>query len=153
MDVSAKFGGSQKAAFESNSAAETAEIAARFAAILPKDCFVALSGDLGAGKTAFVKGLAAALGVKETVKSPSFNIYSVYKTSDGRKFVHLDAYRLSSAASFDDLLLDEIAPSPRILCVEWPENVEKSVPEDAVRLKFTSRGENSRLIELSNLPL
>lgn len=138
--------------FTSDSPKATALIAEDIARRLSADCFVALSGDLGAGKTTFVKALAKELGVTASVKSPSFNIYSIYDTASGGKLVHLDAYRLSGAEAFEDLLLDEIVPTERVLCVEWPENISESVPEDAVRLKFTTTGEFGRVIEAQGLP-
>ena len=94
---------------ETSSAAEAADFAAAFAASFPPDFALTLSGDLGTGKTNFAKGLARGLGITETVKSPSFNICCIYDIPDGRKFVHIDAYRLSSPEAFDDLLIDEIA--------------------------------------------
>lgn len=123
-----------------SSAAEAADFAAAFAASLPPDFALTLSGDLGTGKTNFAKGLARGLGITETVKSPSFNICCIYDIPDGRKFVHIDAYRLSSPETFDDLLIDEIAPSPRILCIEWPEAVEAALPHIDARLKLSSDG-------------
>lgn len=123
-----------------SSAAEAADFAAAFAASFPPDFALTLSGDLGTGKTNFAKGLARGLGITETVKSPSFNICCIYDIPDGRKFVHIDAYRLSSPEAFDDLLIDEIAPSPRILCIEWPEAVEAALPHIDARLKLSSGG-------------
>ncbi len=127
---------------------DTTKLAADFAAYLLKsggdEILISLSGDLGSGKTAFVKGMARALGVSETVKSPSFNICCIYGTADKRRLVHVDAYRLSGREAFDGLLIDELAPAPRIVCVEWPESVGLS-GED-FRLKFEVVGENSRRI-------
>ena len=123
-----------------SSAAEAADFAAAFAASFPPDFALTLSGDLGTGKTNFAKGLARGLGITETVKRPSFNICCIYDIPDGRKFVHIDAYRLSSPEAFDDLLIDEIAPSPRILCIEWPEAVEAALPHIDARLKLFSDG-------------
>ena len=125
---------------ETSSAAEAADFAAAFAASFPPDFALTLSGDLGTGKTNFAKGLARGLGITETVKSPSFNICCIYDIPDGRKFVHIDAYRLSSPEAFDDLLIDEIAPSPLILCIEWPEAVEAALPHIDARLKLSSDG-------------
>ena len=110
-----------RAGFKSSAAADAAEFAAEFAKTLPKDAIITLSGDLGTGKTNFVKGIAKGLGVAEKVKSPSYNVYSIYTLPDGRKFLHMDAYRLSSPMALEELCLDEVAPSPRVLCVEWPE--------------------------------
>lgn len=103
---------------------DTARVAESFLRECGRDFSLGLNGDLGTGKTAFVKALAKALGIKQTVKSPSFNVCCMYDIPGGGKLVHVDAYRFSSAHEFENLLLDEIAPSPRILCVEWAQNAE-----------------------------
>ncbi len=135
-----------KRGLRSSSPEETEAIAGHFASIIPSDCFVALIGNLGAGKTTFVKALAKALGVPARVKSPSFNICLFYNIPSGGSFVHVDAYRLDSSEQFDALLLDEIAPSPKILCVEWADRI--SIPSGAYILNFSADGD-SRLITLS----
>ncbi len=117
----------------------TNAVASSFARIAGDDFSVALSGGLGAGKTAFVKGLARAKGITRKVKSPSFNICCVYDIPSGGKFAHVDAYRFADASRFEDLLLDEIAPSPRILCVEWAEVVADYFKPD-YWLDFDIRG-------------
>lgn len=132
----------------SNSEEETMELAGDFASMLPDNAFVALVGDLGAGKTTFVRGMAKALGVHSTVKSPSFNIYSIYDTSNGVKFLHMDAYRLDSPAQFYALDLDEVAPPPRITCVEWADKIGEIIPGDAFVVKMNQEGEG-RFIHLT----
>lgn len=88
--------------------------------------YLALSGDLGAGKTHFVKGLARALGVMQPVTSPTFNIYSLYEGT--RQLIHIDAYRLQNTDQLDDLLLDEFMKPGAIIAVEWSENVPDFFP-------------------------
>lgn len=125
-----------------SSAEETMALASEFALMLPDDAFVALVGDLGAGKTTFARGMAKGLGVKSTVKSPSYNIYSIYETLSGVKFLHMDAYRLDSVEQFDSLDLDEILPHPRISCVEWADKIWDRVPGNAfvVEMKIDALG-------------
>jgi len=128
--------------FKSDSAAATMLMAQRFAAELKAGDFIALHGNLGTGKTTFVKGLAKGLGVAQTVKSPSFSVYSVYDTSNpDLKLVHLDAYRLRNAADYENLLIDEMVASEKIICAEWAEIISESVPENAVHIYFSSRGD------------
>ena len=103
---------------------QTYAVAKELASTICNDCALALSGDLGTGKTAFVKGLALAFGIEQTVKSPSFNICCVYNIPDGRTLVHIDAYRFNDGSQFEDLLIEEIAPEPRVVCVEWAEIVK-----------------------------
>lgn len=116
-------------------AAETRALAAELAPHLPVDATLALHGDLGAGKTTFVQGLACGLGVKGDVASPTFIVYTLHRgglparraragakraPSLGILLMHLDAYRLESADQLDALLLDDFLVSPYCLAVEWP---------------------------------
>lgn len=122
------------------SASETEALGERLAKFL-KSGTVALLGDLGAGKTTFAKGLARGLGVKESVKSPSFNVCLTYR-GELANFAHVDAYRLKSPEDFDALLLDEILPEPRLVCVEWPQIVAPALDCDALWIEILSRAEN-----------
>ncbi len=117
----------------SSSAAETRDIAAELAPLLPADTVLALHGDMGVGKTTFVQGLARGLGVKEQVTSPTFAIYSVYAGTRA-KLVHLDAYRLESERQLEDLLLEEFLTRPWVLAVEWPEKTGAWLPPHAWHL-------------------
>lgn len=123
--------------FLSESAEQTRLFASKFAKILSDDSFIALSGDLGAGKTTFVKGLAEGLGISATVKSPSFNVMLVYDRADGFNLVHIDAYRLTSSEDFENLMIDEIATEPRCICVEWWSNIADCVPADAYEVSLS----------------
>jgi tRNA threonylcarbamoyladenosine biosynthesis protein TsaE len=109
------------------SEAETARAARELAARLHAGDVVLLSGDLGAGKTAFVKGLAAGLGVApEDVSSPTFTLVQEYR--GGRLTVfHVDLYRLNDGREIDDLGLDEIA-ADGVLAIEWAEKLPRRVP-------------------------
>jgi len=114
------------------SAAETEQIAREFAALVPEDHVLALHGDLGAGKTTFIRGLARAWKINEPVTSPTFNLYTVYQGS--RQLIHFDAYRLESGADLDALMIDDFLQSPWCFAVEWPERIAESLPEDAWHL-------------------
>ena len=115
------------------SAGETRSLAAEWALTLPADATVALHGDLGAGKTTWVQGLALGFGITAPVTSPSFTIYNIHR-GPGRMLAHLDAYRLSSPREAEDLLLEEFLESPWCLAVEWPENVGGWIAPDAVHV-------------------
>ena len=122
------------------SADETRALAARLAAVLPPDTTLALHGNLGAGKTTFVQGLARGFGLNEPVTSPTFNIYTVHRpgsaAAGGRTLVHLDAYRLEGPRELEDLLLEEFLTSPWCLAVEWPEKVAAWLPPGALHLEL-----------------
>jgi len=98
---------------------------------------VALSGELGAGKTTFAQAAAKSLGVEETVNSPTFVIEKIYALSDQRwgRLIHIDAYRLKGADELRALGWDEIVADPaNLILIEWPEHVEDAIPEGAHRI-------------------
>ena len=115
---------------------------------------VGLSGDLGAGKTAFTKCIASALGITELVTSPTFILEKVYIIPRGSvvgsrftKLIHIDAYRLHSAGEmkaldWDDLLRDE----KNLILLEWPEQVHEALPKDMIKLSFEYENEHVRNI-------
>jgi tRNA threonylcarbamoyladenosine biosynthesis protein TsaE len=124
---------------------ETLELGRRVAATLSPGTFVLLYGDLGAGKTAFVRGLAAGLGADpDDVSSPTFVLIQHYK---GRiALVHADLYRLESAAAVDDLGLDELGIGA-IVAVEWAERLPRAIVP-SVSVKIDDLSENARRITI-----
>jgi len=114
--------------------------------VVPHDTatVVTLSGELGAGKTTFVQGVAHALGVEETVASPTYVIEKVYALTD-QKFshlVHIDAYRLKGADELAMLGWDELVSEPgNLVLLEWPEKVSALIPETAIRLRIDIDGD------------
>jgi len=112
---------------------------------------VTLSGELGAGKTTFAQGIARALGVEETVSSPTFVIEKIYQLSGQRfeKLIHIDAYRLKNQHELDVLGWKEIITEPKNLIVlEWPERVAEAIPENAIRIRFDIEGD-TRIISIN----
>lgn len=110
---------------------------------MPENCSIALYGDLGAGKTTFIKGLARAWEIRETVTSPTFNIFTIYRGS--RNLIHLDAYRITQESQLDDLMLDDFLIPPFCLAIEWPENLGSQLPADCwkLQLNIVSPGRHS----------
>ncbi len=121
-----------QAGITTQSAEATEQIARELAALVPEDTVLAFHGDLGAGKTTFIRGLARAWDIEEPVTSPTFNLYTLYEGN--RQLIHLDAYRLESGADLDALMIDDFMHSPWCLAVEWPERIANSLPEDTWHL-------------------
>ena len=137
-----------KAGVTTQSAEETEQLAAAFWQTLPPDSAIALYGELGTGKTTFVRGLARAMGIDDDITSPTYNIYTLY--SGKTNLLHLDAYRLEKASQYDDLLIEDFLISPYVLAIEWPENLGRRLPQDCLQLEFTILAENRHRILWKN---
>ncbi|MEK7114233.1 MAG: tRNA (adenosine(37)-N6)-threonylcarbamoyltransferase complex ATPase subunit type 1 TsaE [Patescibacteria group bacterium] len=111
---------------------------------------VTLSGELGAGKTAFTKAIARSLGVEEIVNSPTFVLEKIYLLPDGQPFkrlVHIDAYRLEKDADLAPLGFDErMKDSGSLILLEWPENVAGALPAPAVKISLLVHTDGSRIL-------
>jgi tRNA threonylcarbamoyladenosine biosynthesis protein TsaE len=129
---------------------ETAAAGRDLAPQLSAGSVVLLFGDLGAGKTAFVRGLAEGLGVgSEEVSSPTFTIMQEYR--GGRlPLFHVDLYRLNDAREIEELGLDEIT-AEGVLAIEWAEKL-RGEPEGAIGVRIAHADGDMRTIELTNLP-
>ncbi|MGC9602409.1 MAG: tRNA (adenosine(37)-N6)-threonylcarbamoyltransferase complex ATPase subunit type 1 TsaE [Minisyncoccia bacterium] len=130
----------------------------------PHATLVALRGDLGSGKTTFVQALAKALGVTETLQSPTYVLMKSYDIPQGvalkspgvkatpfNKLVHIDAYRLENPKQFAAIKPEQFLQDPKILvCVEWPERVECELPKPDLVINFSSEGmqEGERSVEV-----
>ena len=128
---------------------ETWKVAAEFAASLNPGDVVCLEGDLGAGKTTFAQGVAAALGARRAATSPTFCLVTEHPT---QKFllVHMDLYRLHGP---DDVLTigwEEYLARNAVMLVEWPDRAGELIPETAIRVAFLQgEDEDSRTIRFS----
>ena len=123
-----------------NSPEETEAVGAALAGELEPGTVIAFTGDLGAGKTAFVRGLARGLGVRERVTSPTFTIVNEYE--GGRlPLFHFDMYRLGSAEELFDIGWEDYLARGGVCAVEWSENVADALDDDCLRVDIR-RGEN-----------
>ncbi len=136
---------------------ETLEAASNFARRLKRGDLIALSGELGSGKTQFVKGVCLGLGVKEHVTSPSFTILNEYKgfLTRGKDLIlifHFDFYRVSSLEEIYDLGFEEYFYDDGICLIEWAERAEPLLPERyyKVQLKILD-GEHQREIRIAEV--
>ena len=122
--------------------ADTMALASRLAALLRPGDVIVLQGGLGAGKTLFTSGLAAGLGVEETVVSPTFVLMRQYR-SGFIPLVHVDVYRLGTLNEFEDLDVLEVA-GDGVLVVEWGDAVEGGLPPDHLRIVIEVDDEGSQ---------
>jgi tRNA threonylcarbamoyladenosine biosynthesis protein TsaE len=131
----------------SSSEDETRAIAAKLAGTLGPGTVLLLSGDLGAGKTAYVRGLAEGLGLDGgEVTSPTFTLVHEYR--GGRlPLIHVDLYRLESA-DLDETGLDEELAAAGVVAVEWPERLSRAIP-GAMTIRIEDAGGDDRVIRLS----
>ncbi len=129
-----------------HSSEETISLGIKLADILPDGAVLTFEGDLGAGKTTMVRGIARGLNINEVVQSPTFNIMKIYLKGN-KPLVHIDAYRLADIDT--DIGLDEyIGYETGITVIEWPMYVKKLIPSDAISFTINNLGENERKITI-----
>lgn len=122
----------------SDSPATTARLASEVALAMPINSVLSLDGDLGAGKTAFVRGFAAARGVEvDRISSPTFTLMHVYDAACGLKVYHFDVYRLGSAAEFARNGLTEYFTAGGICLIEWAAMIKSVLPDNCWKLCIT----------------
>ncbi len=134
------------AVFHSKSESETEAIGEAFARDLPGGTVVAMYGELGAGKTAFVRGMARGMGLDCRVSSPTFTIVNEY--SGERELIHFDMYRLSSADELFDIGWEDYLRRGAVCAVEWSENVSDAFWGDEIVVRIEKTGEGERLITI-----
>ncbi len=132
--------------FVTNSAGETRALGKELAGVLEKVSVAALYGGLGAGKTAFVSGVAEGFSCMQKATSPTYTIVNEYYGR--RRICHFDMYRLHGADALYEIGWEDYLSSGALCIVEWSENIEEAIPEDAVRIFFERLSENSRRITL-----
>ncbi len=127
---------------------ETLEIARGFAKRLKPGAVLAFSGDLGSGKTTFIKGLVSGLGLKPSdITSPTFALMHIYPSKP--QVYHFDLYRMETEKEVHDIGFEEMIQDPdTIKCVEWAERAGALMPEETIRLHFEVAGENQRRIRI-----
>ena len=145
--------------FLSKSVEETKKIAADFANFLEikheedRATIVGLYGELGAGKTTFMKYLAESFGITETIQSPTFVIEKIYelRNKNFKHLIHIDAYRIEKEAEMLNLGWREIIADPKnLICIEWPERILSLLPPHIVlRFEHEETGENQRKIGIA----
>lgn len=139
----------KQAQFQTTSRENTLALAAAFAKILKGGEIIFLRGPIGAGKTVFVKGVATALGLKNSPTSASFSLMKEYKNKHTRLF-HIDLFRLEPGEvfnlGFEEMLEDEQA----IILAEWPDPIARMFPADRLEMKFILKAQDTRTIEITS---
>ena len=137
--------------FVTKSEAETEALGEKLAAALPGGSVVAMYGDLGAGKTAFVRGMARGMGLSCRVSSPTFTIVNEYLGE--RELIHFDMYRLSDADELFDIGWEDYLARGAVCAVEWSENVEGAFFGDEVRVTVRKLSDREREITIEGAKL
>ncbi len=134
---------------------ETESLGAETAAGLQGGDIIGLLGELGGGKTCFVRGLARGLGVRGHVKSPSFNVLNIYEAGDGGgeklPLYHMDLYRLGGEGDFFEAGLEEYIYSEGISVIEWADKVPGLIEKCAVVVSFSYVNESHRRIKVEKM--
>ncbi|OGG05711.1 tRNA (adenosine(37)-N6)-threonylcarbamoyltransferase complex ATPase subunit type 1 TsaE [Candidatus Gottesmanbacteria bacterium RIFCSPHIGHO2_01_FULL_42_12] len=137
--------------YETKSAKETQKHGFDLGRNLKTGGVILLFGNLGAGKTTFIQGLARGLGIKQRVNSPTYIIARRYKLPPAgrrqRYLFHVDLYRLTSLSEVKNIGIEEMWENGNVVCIEWPELVEKIAPK-AVKVQFNYANEKTRQIEI-----
>ena len=137
--------------YTTHSEKETEALGAEFAKTLPAGAVAALYGELGCGKTAFVRGMARGMGLDAAVTSPTFTIVNEYEGP--RPLFHFDMYRLSSADELFDIGWEDYLARGGVCAVEWSENVPGAFEGDEIAVRFEKTGDNDRKITIEGGPL
>jgi tRNA threonylcarbamoyladenosine biosynthesis protein TsaE len=110
---------------------------------------IELIGDIGAGKTTFVKGLAVGMGIEEAILSPTFNISRVYDAPTGLRLAHYDFYRLTDAGIMKDELAETVSDPSVITVIEWGDIVADVLPATRFTIRIAAPAETSRQLDLT----
>ena len=129
-----------------HSATETEQLASTLAAQLQPGMILAFTGDLGAGKTTFIRGLARGLGIETPVTSPTYTIVNEYEGD--MPLIHFDMYRLGSTEELFEIGWEDYLQRGGIIAVEWSERVEDAFPPETIRIQIEKTGETARRIAI-----
>lgn len=108
-----------------------------------------LEGDMGAGKTTFVKAICQLLGVKDMVQSPTFSLVNEYLTDKGEKCYHFDFYRIKNEEEALDIGVEEYFESGNYCFIEWPGKIPNLLPDRYLKISINLEGQNGRTLQLS----
>lgn len=136
--------------FTTTSAEETVELGKKIGSFLKKGDIIAMQGTLGAGKTTITKGIAQALGINETITSPTFCLISEYEGK--MPLYHMDVYRLDGAEDFANLGTEDMLYGEGVSIIEWSEKIMEELPHKTIILKLEPHDDGTRTIIIENWP-
>lgn len=132
---------SNEFSIELKSVSVTQDFAAEMAAKIQDSCVIAMTGNLGSGKTTFTQGFAKGMGIDEQVGSPTFKIVSEYPGNQW-KLYHVDCYRLENETDFFNIGGEKyLDPENAVTIIEWSEKIENVIPDNAIRMNFSRTAE------------
>ena len=112
------------------------ETAQQFIDQIDENCIFAFNGEMGAGKTTFIKAVCMALGVNDTVNSPTFSIVNEYQSTDGRIIYHFDCYRINTIEEAHEIGIEEYLYSGNLCFIEWAENIAPLLPDTLINVEI-----------------
>ncbi len=128
---------------------EISETAKQFILEIGKNKIFAFNGNMGVGKTTFIKAICEELGVEGTVNSPTFSIVNEYQTKDGKIIYHFDCYRINKIEEALEIGLEEYIYSGNLCFIEWSENIASLLPDSIVNVNLVENENGERLINIS----
>lgn len=134
--------------FTTKTAEETIQLGKKIGSLLKKGDIIAMQGTLAAGKTTITKGIAEALGVNDTITSPTFCLISEYEGK--MPLYHMDVYRLDGAEDFAGLGTDDMLYGEGVSIIEWSEKIMSELPKKTIILKLEPQEDGSRVITIDN---
>lgn len=124
------------------------EAAIKFVEQMGDNTVFAFHGEMGAGKTTFIKAVCEKLGVEDQITSPTFAIVNEYRSNSGELIYHFDFYRIKNESEAYDFGYEDYFYSGSICFIEWPEKVESLLPNDVVNIKITEAENGRRILEI-----
>lgn len=134
-----------------NNISEINKVAEQFISQMGNNTVFAFYGAMGAGKTTFIKAVCEALGVQETITSPTFAIINEYKDRDGASIYHFDFYRINKLEEAFDFGYEDYFYSGNLCFIEWPELVEPILPENTIKVHIRETDNGARFIKTETL--
>ncbi|MGN0594538.1 MAG: tRNA (adenosine(37)-N6)-threonylcarbamoyltransferase complex ATPase subunit type 1 TsaE [Hominimerdicola sp.] len=134
--------------FKTNSAQETIALGEKIGKLLKGGDIIAYSGGLGAGKTTITRGISVGMGLGDEVTSPTFALVNEYR-GDRLSLIHFDMYRINSADDLETTGFFDYMDEDSVLAVEWSENIDDELPENAIRIDIQRVDDETRIITLN----